>query len=399
MNTPWRRHHPCGLPAPFLLVLLLGGLTFAMSRVVTACALCLAGRTLTISAQELVYAGRSVLAVPDVGGKTFRVVEVIKGEHPPGDTITDTVFRADSTAIRSTKPLLLIRDDAWRWWVNFGPIAAEQAGWLRRLTATKRTTGMNAAEWRDHVANLLPYLENAEPMVAEIAFAEFASAPYAALRSLKPRLDATAIRKWSDDPALATRQALYTLLLGIAGGAQDAEYLEKSLETAWKSKDSTNLGAELAADLELRGPSRVGWIEEKYFVDHDRTMPEIQAALLAMGEQGGADGAIPRWCVIDAYRVFIREHEALAGLVAKDLAEWKCWEFVPKFTAIVHSSGSQPNAYRNGLLYYLVCSRNSDDGMAQPLPVNGWLRDPLLYFLVIGAALFAGYSAIRLRQR
>jgi hypothetical protein len=399
MNTPWRRHHPCGLPAPFLLVLLLGGLTFAMSRVVTACALCLAGRTLTISAQELVYAGRSVLAVPDVGGKTFRVLEVINGEHPPGDMITDTVFRADSTAMRSTKPLLLIRDDAWRWWVNFGPIAAEQAGWLRRLAATKRTTGMNATEWRDHVAYLLPYLENAEPMVAEIAFAEFASAPYAALRSLKPRLDATAIRKWSDDPTLADRQALYTLLLGIAGGPQDAEYLEKSLEAAWESKDSTNLGAALAADLELRGSSRVSWIEEKYFVDHDRTMPEIQASLLAMGEQGRADAAIPRWRIIDAYRVFIREHEALAGLVAKDLAEWKCWEFVPKFNAIVHSSGSQPNAYRNGLLYYLVCSRNSADGMAQPLPANGWLRDPVLYFLVMGAAVFAGYSAIRLKHR
>jgi hypothetical protein len=128
-------------------------------------------------------------------------------------------------------------------------------------------------------------------------------------------------------------------------------------------------------------------------------MPEIQAALLAMGEQGRADAAIPRWRVIDAYRVFIREHEALAGLVAKDLAEWKSWEFVPKFTAIVHSSGSRQNAYRNGLLYYLVCSRNSEAGMTQASPANGWLRDPLLYFLVIGVALFAGYSAIRLKQR
>jgi hypothetical protein len=399
MNTPWRRQRPCGLPSPFLFVLLLGGLTIAMSRPATACALCLAGRTLTISAQELVYAGRSLLAVPDVGGKTFRVLEVIKGEHPPGDTITDTVFRADSTAIRSAKPLLLIRDDAWRWWVNFGPIAAEQAGWLRRLAASKRSTGMNSDEWRDHVADLLPYLENSEPMVAEIAFAEFASAPYAALRSLKPRLDATSIRKWSDDPTLADRQALYTLLLGIAGGLQDAEHLEKNLEAAWKSKDTTNLGADLAADLELRGPSRVSWIEEKYFVDHDRTVPEIQAVLLAMGEQGRADAAIPRWRVIDAYRVFIREHEAMAGMVAKDLAEWKCWEFVPKFTTIVHSSGSQLNAYRNGLLYYLVCSRNSDERRAQPLPANRWLRDPLLCFLVIGAAVFAGYSAIRLKQR
>jgi hypothetical protein len=398
MNTPWRRHHRCGLPAPFLLVLLLGGLTFAMSHAAMACALCLAGRTLTISAQELVYAGRSVLALPEAGGKGFWVVEVIKGEHPPGDTITDTVFRADPTAMRSTKPLLLIRDDAWRWWVNFGPIAAEQASWLRQLAATKRTTGMNAAEWREHVAYLLPYLENPEPMIAEIAFAEFASAPYAALRYLKPRLDAVAIRKWSDDPTLATRQALYTLLLGIAGGPRDAEYLEKRLEAAWKSKDSTNLGAELAADLELRGQSRMAWIEEKYFVGHDRTMPEIQAALLALGEQGRADAAVPRWQIIDSYRVFILEHEALAGLVAVDLADWKCWEFVPKFTAIVHSSGSQPNAYRNGILYYLVCSRNSEASMAQPEPAKGWLREPLLYFLVICAALF-GYSTLRLKQR
>ena len=399
LNTPWRRHHPCGLAALFLRVLLLGGLTFAMSGAATACALCLGGRTLTISAQELVNAGRSVLALPDAGGKEFRVVEVIKGEHPPGDAITDTVFSVDPTAMRSTKPLLLIRDDAAREWVNWGPIAAEQADWLRQLAATKRTTGMNAAEWREHVAYLLPCLENPEPMVAEIAYAEFASAPYAALRSLKPRLDVAVIRKWSDDPTLALRQAVYTLLLGIAGGPQDAERLEKSLESEWKSNDTTNLGAMLAADLELRGPSRVAWIEEQYFVDHDRTIPEMQAALLAMGEQGRADAAVPRRRVIEAYRVFIREHEPLAGLVAKDLAEWRCWEFVPQFTALVHATGLTAQWYRNGLLYYLLSSRNSEAGAARPLPTNGWLRDPLLYFLVIGAALFAGYSAIRLKQR
>jgi hypothetical protein len=399
MNAQWQSHHPSGLAAPFLFVLWLAGLIFAMSRVATACPLCLAGRTLTISAQELVYAGRSVLALPAAEGKGFRVVEVIKGAHPRGDMITDTVFRADPAAMRSTTPLLLIRDDAWRWWVNFGPISAGHAGWLRQLSMTKRTTGMNAAEWRAHVAYFLPYLENPEPMVAEIAFAEFASAPYAALRSLKARLNAGAIRKWVDDPTLADRQALNTLLLGIAGGPQDAERLEERIVAAWKSKDTTNLGAELAADLELRGPSRVAWIEQKYLVDHDRTVPEIQAALLAMGEQGRADAAVPRWRVIDAYRVFIREHEALAGLVAKDLAEWKCWEFVPQFSALAQSSGSRANAYRNGILYYLVCSRNSDRDVAKPLSANGWLRNPLLYFLVIGAALVARYSALRLKQR
>jgi hypothetical protein len=81
------------------------------------------------------------------------------------------------------------------------------------------------------------------------------------------------------------------------------------------------------------------------------------------------------------------------------LAEWKCWEFVPKFTAIVHSNDSWHNAYRSGLLYYLLSSRNIDNRMAQPSSATGWLHNPLLYFLAIGAALFAGYSAIRLKHR
>jgi hypothetical protein len=236
-----------------LFILLLSGLTFAASRTATACVLCLGGRTLTISAQEFVNAGQFVLALPDAGGKGFRVIEVIKGDHPPGDAITDTVLRVDQWVMRSTKPLLLVCDNASLDWVNLGPIAAEQAGWLRQLAATKRTTGMNAADWCEHVAYLLPYLESPEPMVAEFAFAEFASAPYAALRSLKPRLDVAAIRKCSDDPTLAARRAaVCTLLLGVAGGPQDAERLEKSLESAWKSNDATNLGARVSPMIGAR---------------------------------------------------------------------------------------------------------------------------------------------------
>lgn len=399
MKTVTRRLCPGGRAFFFRLIACLGCLTFGLCHLAVACPLCLSGRTLTISAQELVYAARSVLALPEPDGKTFRVEAVIKGELPPGGMITDTVFRADPAGLRGPKPLLLIRDDAWRWWVNFGPIAAEEAGWLRQLAATKRTTEMNAAEWQAHVAFFLPYLENSEPMVAEIAFAEFARAPYAALRSLKPRLDVTVIRRWLADPALAGRQALYTLLLGIAGGQQDAGYLENRLEAAWNSKDATNLGAEIAADLELRGSSRVAWIEDKYFLDHDRTIPEIQAVLLGMGEQGRVDAAVPRRRIIDAYRVFIREHESLAGLVAKDLADWRCWEFVPQFTALANSAILKAKPYRNGLVYYLLCSKNREPESSQSFLTNGWLHEPVLYFLVVAGALFAGYSALRLNQR
>jgi hypothetical protein len=82
----------------------------------------------------------------------------------------------------------------------------------------------------------------------------------------------------------------------------------------------------LAADLELRGPSRVGWIEKVYFADNGRTMPEIEAALLALSVHGGADGAVSRERVIQAYRLFIKERKPMAGFVAQELADWEYWD-------------------------------------------------------------------------
>lgn len=341
------------LPVEILSVFIIAFLTVAVTVSVSACPMCLAGRTLNVSAQELVYASHSVLVLPLADGSGFRVVAVIKGEPPAGGTITGMVFRADAKTMQSQEPLLLIRDDDWSRWVNFGGICVEYAPWLRQLAATKRSTEMNVAEWQEHVAFLLPRLEDPEPMVAEIAYNELASAPYPALRSLKPKLNPAQIRRWLDDPKLANRQPGYTLLLGIAGGPAAAEYLEPRLLAAWKTNDASNLAALLAADLELRGPSRVAWIEQKYFRDPRRTTPEIEAAVLALSEQGKASWAIPRARVIEAYRVFLREHPPLAGLVANDLADWECWKFAAQFETLLHSQTQVPTESRAAIQNYL----------------------------------------------
>jgi hypothetical protein len=327
-----------------------------------ACPLCLAGRTISVSAQELVYARQSVLALPDAEGTSFRVVEVIKGDAPDGGVIIDKVFRGEPTKVRGgTTPLLLIRDESWPHWVNFGAIDAKQAPWLRQLAATKRTTQMNADEWAAHVVFLLPFLENPEPMVADITAAEISGAPYAALRSLKPRLDRAVLRRWLADPRLSAREALYTLLLGFAGEPTDAERLESQIDTAWKANSTANLGPLIAADLELRGPARVAWVEEKYLRDPQRTAPEFEAAILALSEHGKANATVPRERVIAAYRVFLTAHPEQAGLVAKDLGDWGRWEFVPQFQALIRARTALPStAARSAILDYLVRSQEPD---------------------------------------
>jgi hypothetical protein len=288
-------------------------LLFFVSSSAMACQLCANSLQLTISAQELIYAEHSVLAMPVPERNEFQVVALIKGDAPPGNTINiGDVFRP---APKSDKPLLLIRDKSWRQWVNFGSVSVEQAKWLRHLSMTKRNFEMNDAEWREHVAYFLPYLENPEPMVAEIAYNELARAPYRALRSLKPRLDAVVVRAWLKDPKLAARQPTYLLLLGIAGTAQDGRWLAERIEIARTTHATANLPALVGAYIELRGPAGVEQVQKLYLADSSRTKPEIEAALVALKVHGESDSvACDR--VNEALKDFIKQNPSLASLVS-----------------------------------------------------------------------------------
>jgi len=330
-----------------------GTLAFLVSFDLPACPLCL-GSFQPTAAQQLVDVPHAVLAVPTADASRFRVVEVIKGEQPSSGTIEGAYPRSASDAApKRGKPLLLVRDDSWPMWTIVGTVGADHSGWLRKLAAGKRSAEMSAEEWRARVALVLPQLENPEPLVSGIAYGELASAPYAALRTAKPRLDAPAVRRWLVDPKLAAREPLYLLLLGFAGDAQDAAALEQRLEAAWKLGDATNLGSLLAADLELRGAARMAWVDAKYLRDRGRSPAEIKAALLALSVQGNVNGTIPRERVIQSYRVFIKEHKDIAGYVAQDLAAWQYWDAVPEYVALMKSDLRQQYPSRLAIIEYL----------------------------------------------
>lgn len=330
----------------------LGLLMISAGPAAYACPLCLGG-VLFAPGQQLDVAEQAVLAAPATKGTRWRISAVAKGHAVAGQVIAEPVDGADPAAIRAGRPLLLLRHEQWPRWSSVGSIGVEYAGWLRQLAATGPGTDRSDVDWRARVALVAPYLESPEPLAAEIAYGEIARAPYGALRSLKARLDAATIARWLDDPKLAARRPAYTLLLGIAGGPADAERLERRLDAAWASRAATNLGAMLAADLELRGPSRVAWIETKYLADRGRTMPEIAAALQALGEHGDENGAVPRARVIQAFLVLIKERKPMAGLVAAHLAEWEYWDPVPEYAALLASNGGLDPASRGAIVSYL----------------------------------------------
>jgi hypothetical protein len=326
------------LPAALALLLASAG--------VSACPLCI-GTAARSSSQDLDELARAVLAVPQ--GTRYRVIDVIKGAAP--DALLDDVVVRD--AAPAGKALLLARDEKWPMWVSLGPISARHAATLRALAA-EHPPESDAAAWRRRLDLAIPHLESREALLAEIAYAACASAPYAAMRAAKPRLDASALRGFVNDPALASRQSLYVLLLGIAGNANDAAAIEARLAAASAARDATNLSSLIAADLELRGASRVAWVESRYLRrDALRGTAEIQAALLALSVQAHSRGPIARERVIEAYRLFVREHKDMAGFVAQDLAAWEVWDATPEFAAILKSDIRQQADSREAIVAYL----------------------------------------------
>jgi hypothetical protein len=329
-----------------------GVLTLLTAGSAAACAICLSGWVVTIG-QQLDLSDQAVLALADSDGQHFRIVEVVKGNGAAGRIITEPVLRADAETIQGGKPALLLWNALAQRWAGIGAIDADHAAWLRRLVATGGTDGSRSkptwpkatqkpnaltdADWHERLAIVVPYLESPEPLAAEIAYGEMGRAPYGALRSVRLQLEAGKIASWVDDRKLASRRSTYTLLFGIAGGPSDAAVLEQRIDVAWKSRDATNLAAMLAADLELRGPARLDWIDQMYFADRNRTLPEIEAALLALGVQGGANGAVPRERVIQTYRSFMAERKPMAGFVAQQLADWEYWDATTDYVALLKS--------------------------------------------------------------
>lgn len=330
-------------------------LWLCVSTAAGACPICLGAGQVT-KATELATAEQVVLAVPATEPGRFRVIEVIKGARPSGGTIEGGYPRSGPSApprAGKDQALLMVRTDPLPTWVILGPMGTAQSGWVGKFAAGKRGEDMRAQDWKARVELALPYLENAEPLIAELVYGELAAAPYAAMRSAKSQLDARAIRGWLADSKLVERKRLYTLLLGLAGNAHDATALDQRLEAAWKAGDPTNLASMLAADLELRGAARLKWVEAKYLQDRSRTAAELEAALLALSVHGHAPGVIPRERVIQSYRLFMKERPEIAGFVARDFAAWQYWDAVPDCIALMKSDVRQQFPSKLAILAYL----------------------------------------------
>jgi hypothetical protein len=344
-----------------------------------ACPLCYeAARQMMTVGVQLDSTGRAVLAAREGGAGPFRIVAVVKGSDTLGDVIAEPVADAGESALATGEPFLLIHDSTAPRWTSLGETPLKDADWLRRIVATREVAGerprrawplttatadaLSYAGWRQRVALVTPYLENENPLAARLAWGELARAPYATIDAARSRVDPAAVEAWLDDPKLAPRRAAYLTLLGFVGGPEDGERLDRRTETALVSHEATDLAAMIAAGVSLGGPSHVDWIVARVFADRKSTMPEIEAALLALNVLGDANGAVPRARVVAAYWDFIKLRPPMAGFVAPQLADWGCWDAAPEYAALLKSNAAMDPASQFAIVNYL--KRAAEAGVA-----------------------------------
>ncbi len=351
-----------------------------LSTAAAACPLCYqAARQMMTEGVQLDSTDRAVLAARDAEGAPLRIVAVVKGRVALGDAIAEPVTEAAEAASAAGEPSLLIHDPTAPQWTSLGAIPLEDADWLRRIAATREVAGdrprrtwplttatadlLSYAGWRQRVALVAPYLETANPLAARLAWGELARAPYATLDAARSRVDPASVEAWLDDPKLAPRRAAYLTLLGFVGGPEDGAKLDRRIEAALSSHDASGLAAMIAADLALGGPSRIDWVGARIFADRKSTMPEIEAALLALNVLGDANSAAaPRARIVGAFLDFIKLRPPMAGFVAPQLADWGCWDAAADYAAIVKSNAAIDPASQFAIVNYL--KRAAEAGVA-----------------------------------
>lgn len=314
----------------------------------------------SILVSELESSEAIVLAKPleGAGEGRYEILKVLKNQRPiePAMVVEAALpfLSVDAGKIGVGKVLLTRVDDGEAWVIR-GPASEPQhVEFYEEVLSLPQSGGQDPLGGAIRANYFVKFLHHEDALLAKAAAVEMSKASYSALRGMKTRLDAAALRAALGNPALVDRFPLYHTMLGICGGPDDVTALEQNLARMWQGNRAMGLGAMLTAVLELKGEVAVAEIEQRYFYDQDRTLAEIEQAVLALRLHGNANAAVSRERVIQAFHGLVECREPLAFMIIEDLARWGDWSFRERLVDVVARHGNNILELRQALAKFLV---------------------------------------------
>jgi len=281
----------------------------------------------------------------DTGKATFEVVDVLKGaKFLEVKRTFEAVYFGDNPP--GTMFLIMgVEPPAINWST---PIAISERARKYLAAAIKLPK-----EGADRLAFFQDYLQDREDILTRDAYAEFAKAPYGAVKELGPRMQRDKLIAWIRDveKVPASQRRLYLTMLGVCGKLEDVAVLEEMIKSNDRQTKS-GLDALIAAYLTLKGPDGVALIEDLFLKDKDAEYTDTYAAIMALRFHGQEEKTIPRERLLAALR-YMLDRPQLADLIIPDLARWEDWSAMDRLVDLFKNADDESSWVRVPVINYL----------------------------------------------
>ena len=343
------------------LIMCVAFLTAAVNApMANACSICVPFPKTTLA--DVLNEKDSVILAREKIGKPFyfRTVEVLKGENA-GDDFKAYIYSVDRRKLSKN-----LNDVA-----VFGKKSSDD-DWLyvayadREYQAFVREIILQAGNWQNFKGSLrridffAKRLTDDNPRIHDQAYLEVGRAPYSSIKRIAGSIPRQKIRKFLTNWSLVEWHSLYILMLGQSRHPDDRAYIRNELEECARHQFKLNLSAWVTAFIESQPDSGVEEIEKLYFSSGHRTQDELQEVLKGFSVLGSEGGIPPkpeildrRQRIIKSYATLLDNYPMMAGLVAKDLTNWKTRALVTQLSKIKKSKPVIDPGYLFAVDYYL----------------------------------------------
>jgi hypothetical protein len=323
---------------------------------------------------------------PDSGKATFKVVEVLRGEESikAGDEIKVVYFgegEQDKTFFVSG---VGVENDALEWLTPL-PLSGTAIEYIRKLPTVPATGGERLRFFQD-------YLENADPLLGQDAYDEFARAPYAEVHELKGHMSHDKLVEWIKSPDVnPSRRRLYLTMLGVCGDNHDLPMLEEMIESDYSAKKpildqlvasgkalrgpfsldmwtemvdleerqkKLGLDATVACYLTLRGPDGLDLIDQRFLKNPKVEYTHAYMTIMALRFHGEEGDAVPKERLLASMRLLLDNPE-FADQVIPDLARWEDWSVLDRLTEM-YKQGDEKSYIRQPVVTYLTVASEQE---------------------------------------
>ncbi len=329
-------------------------------------------------------AGAPGVALPESAAAKFRLVEVLHGEEKLAGAkeLNVVYFGQDPPGKKFLVTGLAGVTGPGLDWTTPVPLSDRAVDYVRQLPTVSPTGA-------DRLTFFQEYLEDADKLLAQDAYDEFARMPYAELVALGPKMHRDKLLKWIDDAGVGpSSRRLYLTMLGVCGSSADVAMLEELLNYDYQEmkpaigalistsgvtgfslgaglmdevlhaaerRKRESLDALVACYIKLKGPDALPLINRRFLGNPNVEFKNLHSAIMALRFHGEETDILPRDKLLESMRLGL-DHKEFADQVIPDLTRWEDWEVMPRLVK-----------------------------MFKDAPVDDWIRPPVVSYLLVAA--------------